>query len=602
MCGIVGYIGKKEKKNIILNGLKELEYRGYDSAGMAIIIGNEMSYYKAVGKLENLASKMKECQYLGSGVAIGHTRWATHGKPTEINAHPHLGEYSFVIHNGIIENYKELKDELEASGVKFLSQTDTEVIVHLFEEYNKSAKTPFEAYKKTISRLKGAYATLLVTKAAPDEIFFAKNAAPLIIARDGDEIYLSSSDSPLIGLAKEAIYLEDGSYGVAKLGNLTIFDENNQEIKPNFTELPKDKGYALKDGYRFFMEKEIYEQSQVIAECLMGRLSDDDLNLDIDISLFNDIDEVVLCACGTSYHAALAASYLLERLAKIRASVVVASEFRYKEPFLNPNSLFIVISQSGETADTLEALKIAKNANLKTLAICNVDNSSIVRMAKEVLLTRAGIEKGVASTKAFATQMICLWMLSLKLAKIRHTIDDETLENEIKTLRNIPSVVNFDKSLQEKIYRKAKHYVHGHGFFFIGRDIFYPLALEGALKLKEISYLHAEGYPAGEMKHGPIALADEGLYTIALLPQTILYDKTKSNVEELAARDAFITTISPLEFELSDDFIKINSHSHPMSEFFEIMVVLQLFALEISIRLGNDVDMPRNLAKSVTVE
>ena len=602
MCGIVGYIGKKEKKNIILNGLKELEYRGYDSAGMAIIIGNEMSYYKAVGKLENLASKMKECQYPGNGVAIGHTRWATHGKPTEITAHPHLGEYSFVIHNGIIENYKELKDELEASGVKFLSQTDTEVIVHLFEEYSKSAKTPFEAYKKTISRLKGAYATLLVTKAAPDEIFFAKNAAPLIIARDGDEIYLSSSDSPLIGLAKEAIYLEDGSYGVAKLGNLTIFDENNQEIKPNFTELPKDKGYALKDGYRFFMEKEIYEQSQVIAECLMGRLSDDDLNLDIDISLFNDIDEVVLCACGTSYHAALAASYLLERLAKIRASVVVASEFRYKEPFLNPNSLFIVISQSGETADTLEALKIAKNANLKTLAICNVDNSSIVRMAKEVLLTRAGIEKGVASTKAFATQMICLWMLSLKLAKIRHTIDDETLENEIKTLRNIPSVVNFDKSLQEKIYRKAKHYVHGHGFFFIGRDIFYPLALEGALKLKEISYLHAEGYPAGEMKHGPIALADEGLYTIALLPQNILYDKTKSNIEELAARDAFITTISPLEFELSDDFIKINSHSHPMSEFFEIMVVLQLFALEISIRLGNDVDMPRNLAKSVTVE
>ena len=602
MCGIVGYIGKKEKKNIILNGLKELEYRGYDSAGMAIIIGNEMSYYKAVGKLENLTSKMKECQYLGNGVAIGHTRWATHGKPTEINAHPHLGEYSFVIHNGIIENYKELKDELEASGVKFLSQTDTEVIVHLFEEYSKSAKTPFEAYKKTISRLKGAYATLLVSKSSPDEIFFAKNAAPLIIARDGDEIYLSSSDSPLNGLANEAIYLEDGSYGVAKLGNLTIFDENNQEIKPHFTELPKDKGYALKDGYRFFMEKEIYEQSQVIAECLMGRLSDDDLNLDIDISLFNDIDEVVLCACGTSYHAALAASYLLERLAKIRASVVVASEFRYKEPFLNPNSLFIVISQSGETADTLEALKIAKNANLKTLAICNVDNSSIVRMAKEVLLTRAGIEKGVASTKAFATQMICLWMLSLKLAKIRHTIDDETLENEIKTLRNIPSVVNFDKSLQEKIYRKAKHYVHGHGFFFIGRDIFYPLALEGALKLKEISYLHAEGYPAGEMKHGPIALADEGLYTIALLPQNILYDKTKSNIEELAARDAFITTISPLEFELSDDFIKINSHSHPMSEFFEIMVVLQLFALEISIRLGNDVDMPRNLAKSVTVE
>lgn len=602
MCGIVGYIGNKEKKNIILNGLKELEYRGYDSAGMAIASSDDIGYYKAVGKLENLANKMKEYESKGFGVAIGHTRWATHGKPTEINAHPHLGEYSFVIHNGIIENYKELKDELEAAGVKFLSQTDTEVIVHLFEEYNKNAKTPFEAYKQTISRLRGAYATLLVTKAAPGELFFAKNAAPLIIARDVDEFYLSSSDSPLIGLAKDAIYLEDGTYGVAKLGSLNIYDENDNEVKLNFSELPKDKGYALKDGYRFFMEKEIYEQSQVIAECLMGRLSDDDLNLDIDEGVLRDIDEIVLCACGTSYHAALAASYLLERLAKIRATVVVASEFRYKEPFLNLNSLFVVISQSGETADTLEALKIAKNSNLKTLAICNVDNSSIVRMAKEVLLTRAGIEKGVASTKAFATQMICLWMLALKLAKIRGTISTKVLQDEINALRNIPSVVNFDKSLQEKIYRKAKHYVHGHGFFFIGRDIFYPLALEGALKLKEISYLHAEGYPAGEMKHGPIALADEGLYTIALLPQTILYDKTKSNVEELAARDAFITTISPIEFELSDDFIRINSHSHPMSEFFEIMVVLQLFALEISIRLGNDVDMPRNLAKSVTVE
>lgn len=602
MCGIVGYIGNKEKKDIILNGLKELEYRGYDSAGMAIVSGDEISYYKAVGKLENLANKMRDYTSDGSGVAIGHTRWATHGKPTEINAHPHLGEYSFVIHNGIIENYKELKDELEATGVKFLSQTDTEVIVHLFEKYNKSAKSPFEAYKMTISRLKGAYATLLVTKAAPGELFFAKNAAPLIIARDNDEIYLSSSDSPLIGLAKDAIYLEDGTYGVAKFGNLSLYDESGAELKPSFSELPKDKGYALKDGYRFFMEKEIYEQSQVIAECLMGRLSDDDLALDIDESVLEGIDEIVLCACGTSYHAALAASYLIERLAKIRATVVVASEFRYKEPFLNPNSLFVVISQSGETADTLEALKIAKGIGLKTLAICNVDNSSIVRMAKEVLLTRAGIEKGVASTKAFATQMICLWMLALKLAKIRGSISKDILQDEIKALRNIPSVVNFDKSLQEKIYRKAKHYVHGHGFFFIGRDIFYPLALEGALKLKEISYLHAEGYPAGEMKHGPIALADEGLYTIALLPQTILYDKTKSNVEELAARDAFITTISPVEFELSDDFIRINSHSHPMSEFFEIMVVLQLFALEISIRLGNDVDMPRNLAKSVTVE
>ncbi len=563
---------------------------------------SDINYFKSVGKLENLVSKMESFTSKEFGVAIGHTRWATHGKPTEINAHPHIGEYSFVIHNGIIENYKELKDELETLGIKFISQTDTEVIVHLFEYYNKTAQTPFDAYKKTISRLRGAYATLLITKAAYGEIFFAKNAAPLIIAKDGDEIYFSSSDAPLIGLAKDAMYLEDGSFGVAKLGEIKLFDKEANELNLSFAPLPKDKGYARKDGFRFFMEKEIYEQSQVITECLMGRVGDDDINLDIDNSIFDDIDEIVLCACGTSYHAALSASYLFERVAKIRAKVEVASEFRYKEPLLRKSSLFIVISQSGETADSLEALKIAKNAGLKTMAICNVDNSSIVRLASEVILTRAGIEKGVASTKAFATQVICLWMLVLKLAKLRQSIDTINLQNEIKALRNIPSVVHFDSSLQERIYRLAKHYLHGHGFFFIGRDIFYPLALEGALKLKEISYLHAEGYPAGEMKHGPIALADTGLYTIALLPKTLLYEKTKSNVEELAARDAFITAISPEAFELSDDFIQTNLYDHPMSEFFEMMIVLQLFALEISVRLGNDVDMPRNLAKSVTVE
>lgn len=605
MCGIVGYIGNKEKKSIIISGLKELEYRGYDSAGMAIMGGkccNDINYFKSVGKLENLANKMEGFTSEGLGVAIGHTRWATHGKPTEINAHPHLGEYSFVIHNGIIENYKELKDELEAKGVKFVSQTDTEVIVHLFEYYNKTEKTPFDAYKKTISRLRGAYATLLITKACEGEIFFAKNAAPLIIAKNGDEIYFSSSDAPLIGLAKDAMYLEDGSFGVAKLGEIKLFDKEANELSLSFSPLPKDKGYARKDGFRFFMEKEIYEQSQVIAECLMGRIKDDDINLDMKEDLFDGIDEILLCACGTSYHAALSASYLFERISKIRAKVEIASEFRYKDPLLSKKSLFIVISQSGETADTLEALKIAKNAGLKTMAICNVDNSSIVRLAGDVVLTRAGIEKGVASTKAFATQVVCLWLLALKLAKYRKAIDTKTLEAEIKALRNIPSIVHFDTSLQERIHRLAKHYLHGHGFFFIGRDIFYPLALEGALKLKEISYLHAEGYPAGEMKHGPIALADTGLYTIALLPKTLLYEKTKSNVEELAARDAFITAISPLPFELSDDFIQTNLYEHPMSEFFEMMIVLQLFALEISVRLGNDVDMPRNLAKSVTVE
>ena len=612
MCGIVGYIGCSEKREIILNGLKELEYRGYDSAGMAVMsqknddkkTAKEIAFFKATGKLENLAKKSEGFSSSGEGVAIGHTRWATHGKPTEINAHPHLGEHSFVIHNGIIENYKELKEELEAKGVKFVSQTDTEVIVHLFEEILKeNGGDTLKAYESAVKRLRGAYATLLITKLEPGKIFFAKNAAPLIVAKDANGgIFFASSDAALIGVADEAAYLDDGAYGVAGTDEIKIF-ANGKDINLSFSKLAKDKSYAQKEGYKFFMEKEIYEQSAVVAETLMGRIKDGEVSLEkIDAQALEDVEEVIFCACGTSYHAALAASYFFERLAKIRAKVEIASEFRYREPLLNKNSLFIVISQSGETADTLEALKIAKNARLKTLAVCNVDNSSIVRLANATVLTRAGIEKGVASTKAFATQVVTLWMLALQIAQAKASISKEELKSEIAALLHVPQILNISKEPQERIRRLAKHYLHGHGFFFIGRDIFYPLALEGALKLKEISYLHAEGYPAGEMKHGPIALADERLFTIALMPQTVLYEKTKSNVEELAARDAYILAISPEEFELSDDFIKTSKQAHPMSEFFEMMIILQLFALEIAVRLGNDVDMPRNLAKSVTVE
>ena len=603
MCGIVGYVGSKEKKEIILSGLKELEYRGYDSAGMAVMAGEEINYFKAVGKLENLAEKTREFTSNGFGVAIGHTRWATHGKPTEINAHPHLGEHSFVVHNGIIENYKELKEELEAKGVKFLSQTDTEVIVHLFEENLKTIGEPFKAYEATVARLHGAYATLLITKTAPGKIFFAKDAAPLAIGKsDEKEVFFASSDAPLIGLAKEVCYLDDKTYGFVSLDEIAVYkDAQRQSV--NFAALPKDKSYAQKEGYRFFMEKEIYEQGAVVSETLMGRVKSGAVRLEnLTDEYLQNIDDIVICACGTSYHAALTASYLLERLAGTRTKVEIASEFRYRKPKLNKDALFIVISQSGETADTLEALKIAKQAGLKTLAICNVDNSSIVRLADNTLLTRAGIEKGVASTKAFATQIVTLWMLTLQIAQAKGALGTDELEREISALLHIPQILNIDSGLQEKIRRLSKHYMHGHGFFFIGRDIFYPLALEGALKLKEISYLHAEGYPSGEMKHGPIALADEKLFTVALMPRTLLYEKTKSNVEELAARDAYILAISPEEFELSDDFIRTGSHEHPMSEFFEMMIILQILALEISVRLGNNVDMPRNLAKSVTVE
>ena len=600
MCGIVGYIGKKETTKFLLDGLKELEYRGYDSAGIAVLKNDKIEVFKALGKLVNLEEKVNELASGDYELGIGHTRWATHGKPTELNAHPHLGEYSYVVHNGIIENYKELKEELSEKGHKFVSQTDTEVIVHLFENFYNISNNTTEAFKNTISRLEGAFSILLITKADPTKVFFFKHGSPLIVAKgiDENEVLFASSDAPLIGLASSVVYLEDGVGGIATASDIEFFSDNY-----SWSTLPASKQFAQKDGFRFFMEKEIYEQSVVVSDCMLGRIKDNEILFDeIDSSIMDGINEIKICACGTSYHAGLTSSYLFERLSKVKCSIEVASEFRYKEPLLSKDTLFIVISQSGETADTLEALKMAKKAGLKTLVVCNVDNSSMTRTADYTILTRAGIEKGVASTKAFSTQTVVLWMLSLYFGKAKNVISSEVLQRELHTLREVPKALCISDKIHEKTKRLSKRYLHGHGFFFIGRDVFYPLALEGALKLKEISYLHAEGYPAGEMKHGPIALADPELFTIALMPQNLLYDKIKSNVEELSARDSTICAISPLDFDLADDFIKINKCDHYMLEFFEMLIVLQLFSMEISVRLGNDVDMPRNLAKSVTVE
>jgi len=605
MCGIVGYIGTKNTSEILIDGLKELEYRGYDSAGIAILDNDKIEVYKALGKIVNLEEKVShnECVLTQDNlsIGIGHTRWATHGKPTELNAHPHLGEYSYVVHNGIIENYKELKDELLEAGHKFVSQTDTEVIVHLFEYYFNVSNNAEESFDKTIQRLEGAYSILLITKSEPNKIFFMKHGSPMAIAKntteDGDEIFFASSDAPLIGHAKDVVYLEDGVSGVATNCSLKFSEE------VTWSTLSNSKQFAQKDGYRFFMEKEIYEQGDVVIDSMLGRINDQSISFDeLDPKIIEGINEIKICACGTSYHAGLTASYLFERLTKIRCSVEIASEFRYKEPLLKNDTLFIVISQSGETADTLEALKMAKNAGLKSIAVCNVDNSSMTRIADATILTRAGIEKGVASTKAFSTQTVVLWMMALSFAKFKNEISQEDLSEQIRVLREVPKSLVVEDKVHEKCKRLSKRYLHGHGFFFIGRDVFFPLALEGALKLKEISYLHAEGYPAGEMKHGPIALADPELFTIALMPQHLHYDKIKSNVEELSARDSTICAISPLDFELADDFVKTKETGHYMLEFFEMLIVLQVLSMEISVRLGNDVDMPRNLAKSVTVE
>eukprot|EP01022_Parablepharisma_sp_SALTPOND_P022053 TRINITY_DN44256_c0_g1_i1.p1 TRINITY_DN44256_c0_g1~~TRINITY_DN44256_c0_g1_i1.p1 ORF type:complete len:532 (+),score=57.03 TRINITY_DN44256_c0_g1_i1:106-1596(+) len=493
----------------------------------------------------------------------------------------------------------EIKEELQKDGVHFKSQTDTEVIVHLFEKLLKQSSSHLEAFTKTLGELKGAFALLLVNKERPESIYFAKEGSPLILGRGEDGVYFGSSDAALIGNASEVIYLEDGDFGVLSSEKMEFF-RNDTSINPAFKPLTLSRQSAQKEGYRYFMEKEIYEQHTILADTVMGRVVGEKIFFEeLEEEFLEGIDEIKICACGTSYHAALAGSYLLERYAKLSTKVEIASEFRYKEPIMKKNELFIVISQSGETADTLEALKMAKNAGLKTLAICNVDNSSIVRLADRTVLTRAGIEKGVASTKAFATQMMVLWMLSLFFAQKQKA---NFIKDEIQNIYEAIKITQLSDRLHQKLKRLSKRYLHGHGFFFIGRDIFYPLALEGALKLKEISYLHAEGYPSGEMKHGPIALADSELFTIGLLPKNLLHEKSKSNLEELSARDATILAITPIDLEIADDFIKTTDSDSYMVEFFEMMVIVQVLALEISIRLGNDVDMPRNLAKSVTVE
>ncbi|GAX86868.1 glucosamine--fructose-6-phosphate aminotransferase [Lebetimonas natsushimae] len=589
MCGIVGVKGIENPQNFLIEGLRELEYRGYDSAGIAVIDNDGLKVIKAVGKLKNLEVKLKNVTFKNPKLGIGHTRWATHGKPTEINAHPHTGKFSAVVHNGIIENYQKIKKELEKENIEFISQTDTEVIVKLFEHFCNG--DVFEAFKKTIKKIDGAYAVLLITEKAPDKIFFAKKGSPLIVAKNGNKFFFASSDAPLIGYADSAHYLEDSEFGYID-DDIYLF-KDGKKITPNFKPLPDNRESAKKGGYRFYMEKEIYEQYDVLKENTLGRNTKEGIKFDeVDKNFFEGINNIIISACGTSYHAGLVGKYLIERSAKIRVNVEVASELRYRNPLLTKDTLFIVISQSGETADTLETLKMAKKAGLKTLALCNVDNSSIVREADKTILLRAGIEKGVASTKAFATQVMTLWMLSNYLAD----------KNEYEIINKAIESTKVNPKIHEKIKRLSKRYLHGHGFFYIGRDIFYPLALEGALKLKEISYIHAEGYPAGEMKHGPIALADPELFVVALLSKNILFEKTKSNIEELVARDATVLTISSELIELTDDFIQISDSNHPMIEFFEMMVITQLLALEVAIRRGNDVDMPRNLAKSVTVE
>ena len=454
MCGIVGYIGTQEATSILLTGLKELEYRGYDSAGIALQDIQGLRCFKAVGKLANLVAKVGDFRTQGAVTAIGHTRWATHGKPTEANAHPHGVLHSRVVHNGIIENHAALRAALSA---KFLSQTDTEVIVHLFDKHltrlTDGQDAALAAFRATLDELHGAYAILLITENCPGQIFFARKGSPLQIGFTADGCHFASSDAPMVGLCAEAIYLEDGQWGVATADSLSLVDASGALVTPRASALPSSRQAAQKEGHRFFMEKEIYEQPRVLADILTGRIRDGAVTLDeLPADWLGKFRSVTLCACGTSYHAALTGSYLLERLARVSSRVEIASEFRYRDPVLDPDSLFVVISQSGETADTLEALKLAKAQGLATLALCNVENSTIIRTADHSILLRAGIEKGVASTKAFSAQVMTLWLLALSWGSGRGVLDTGRQANEIAALRASADVMNLQPGVHERIH------------------------------------------------------------------------------------------------------------------------------------------------------
>jgi len=608
MCGIVGYIGPKEVTPILMGGLKSLEYRGYDSAGLAVLDGGEIKTLRSEGKLKCLENKLQSHTLTGS-LGIGHTRWATHGKPVEKNAHPHQGSHIALVHNGIIENYEELKKTLQDQGVSFASDTDTEVIPWLIEAYLEKEGNIAQALYKAIPKLKGAFAMALFSKQDPETIYVAKNASPLIIGVGENATFLASDIPALLEHTRDVIILEDGQVAKLQAGHVEVTDFFQSKLDVTTKRISWTKEAAQKNGYDHFMLKEIHEQPARIADCLRGRLNEVDYRINFeDISnkqCFQDIKHISIIGCGTSYHAGLVGGYWLEKFAQLPVSVEVASEYRYRTPFLHPNTLTVAITQSGETADTVAACQLAKKLGAKTLSICNVVDGTIARLTDHVLYTHAGPEISVASTKAFTTQLTAFLMLTLLMARQRKTIEVARLEALGHELLELPRLVEETIAMNADLDQHCKPYTKFKDFLFFGRGASYPIALEGALKLKEISYIHAEGYRGGELKHGPIALIEEGLPVVALSQKSILNEKMKSNVEEVRARGAHIISVSELGDNtygrISDLEIKIPQVSELVLPLIQT-IPLQMLAYVIAKRKGCDIDQPRNLAKSVTVE
>ncbi len=610
MCGIVGYIGGQNAVPILIDGLKRLEYRGYDSAGIAFFQDGKLGVRRSVGKLRNLEAAIQG-ELLYSNLGIGHTRWATHGRPSEENAHPHRSGKFVVVHNGIIENYVQLKEKLAEKGHIFTSETDTEVIAHLIDEHARKGADLVKATRKALSELKGAYAIGVVAEDEPDILVAARAGCPLVIGMGRQEYFIASDLPPILNYTKEAIFLDDFEMAVLSREGVQVTDLKGRHKEKEISRVLWNPVMAEKGGYKHFMLKEIYEQPRAITDTFRGRISPETGSvyleeMGIPEAQLKKIKKVTLVACGTSWHACLIGKTMLEELARIPCEVDIASEFRYRQPIIDKSTLLIAITQSGETADTLAAMREAAKRGVKSVAICNVVGSTAAREADGVVYTHAGPEIGVASTKAFTAQLTALFLLALHFGKSRGNLSDEQMKVYLDELVKIPSKA--EKLLldtEEGIKKLAKEFFRNTDFLYLGRGYSYPVALEGALKLKEISYIHAEGYPAGEMKHGPIALIDEKMPVVVLAPKDPVYEKVSSNIEEVRSRGgrviAFVTDGDRC-LNTKADYLFCVPETLPCLSPILMTIPLQLLAYHIAVLRGSDVDQPRNLAKSVTVE
>lgn len=612
MCGIVGYIGKNQSAPILLNGLAKLEYRGYDSAGIAVRNGDSpVQVVKAKGRLKVLAEKTNDGQSVIGTCGIGHTRWATHGEPSETNAHPHItDDYNVVgVHNGIIENYQELRDKLTRNGYSFYSSTDTEVAIKLIDYYYKKYEhTPVDAVNHAMVRIRGSYAFAIMFKEYPGEIYVARKDSPMILGVNDDGCYVASDVPAILNYTRNVYYIGNMEIGRLSDGQITFYNLDGDEIEKELVEIKWDAKAAEKGGFEHFMMKEIHEQPKAVRDTLNSVFKGGKLDLSA-VELTDDeikkISQIYIVACGSAYHVGVVAQYVMEDLTKIPVRVELASEFRYRKPLLDPNGFVIVISQSGETADSLAALRLAKDKGLKTLGIVNVVGSSIAREADNVFYTLAGPEIAVATTKAYSTQLIAAYCLALQFANVRGELEDSEYVRMISELETIPDKIDKILEDKERIQWFASKVANAKDIFFIGRGIDYAVSLEGSLKLKEISYIHSEAYAAGELKHGTISLIEDNIFVIGVLTQNELYEKTVSNMVECKSRGAYLmglTTYGKYEVE---DIVDFTTYIPKIDEHFAAslaVVPLQLLGYYVSVAKGLDVDKPRNLAKSVTVE